>query len=222
MNYKKLLLILLLVFPPVLIVLSRQFGEMNYLLSSVYKLVFFLPIIYRMFFYKRSFRKSVTEGFNWKQFKKNLLPTFGLSVLFGSAFLSVFLIFKGYLNFESMISNLDSLVGVNKSNLLYIGAYVIVLNSVLEEYFWRGFMFKELKSLGKLTSYVLTGFGFALHHVMLIYAWFSLPYIVVMTLSLAGFGMVMNWVYERYGLFSCWFIHAVQDVVMIGIGFSLL
>ena len=222
MNYKKWLLVLLIVFPPILIVFSRQFGEMNYFVSSIYKLVFFVPLVYRMFFYKRSFKRSVTEGFKWKQFKRNFLPTLGLSVLFAGIFLSAFLIFKGYLNFDSMIYNLKELVGVDKSNILYIGAYVIFLNSVLEEYFWRGFMFKELKSVGAVTAYVLTGLGFALHHVMLIYAWFSWPYIIVMALGLAGFGMVMNWVYERYGLFSCWFIHLVQDVVMVSIGFSLL
>ncbi len=219
MNYKKWLLVLLIIVPPVLIVLSRQFGEMNYFLSSIYKLVFFVPIVYRIFFYKSSFKKSITEGFKWNQFKRNFLPTLGLSVLFGAIFLSAFLIFKDYLDFSSMISNLDSLVGVNKSNILYIGAYVILLNSVLEEYFWRGFMFKELKGI---TGYLLTGFGFALHHVMLIYAWFSWPYILVMTLGLAGFGMVMNKIYEKYGLFSCWFIHLVQDIVMIGIGYSLM
>jgi uncharacterized protein len=222
MNYKKWFLILLIVFPPVLIVFSRQFGEMNYFVSSIYKLVFFLPLAYRIFFYKWSFKRSVTEGFRWKKFKRNIWPTLRLSILFSFAFVSVFLIFKGILNFESMINNLDSLVGVNKSNILYIGAYVIFLNSVLEEYFWRGFMFKELKAIGSVKAYLLTGFGFALHHVMLIYAWFSWPYILAITLALAGFGMIMNYVYEKYGLFSCWFIHLVQDVVMIAIGYSLM
>lgn len=212
MDFKKLSLIFLILLPPIIILTLRQFFEMSYLISSLYKLIFISPIIYRVFIYKKSFKSSLMWGFHKNIFKKyfinNLLVALGLGIIF----LGGFFILRGYLDFSLVIEQLNVLIGVDKSNIILIGLYIIFINSLIEEFFWRGFIFKELK------MNIFTAICFALYHLVFIYSWFSLVYIIIMFVGLTVFALIMNYTLQKKDLFSCWFIHALMDLVMIFIG----
>ena len=53
---------------------------------------------------------------------------------------------------------------------------------------------------------------------MIIYSFLEWYFVGIMFLGLVGFGMFMNHTLEKKELFSCWFIHAAMDVIMISIG----
>lgn len=221
-HLRLLLLLLLLLFPLVLILLVRELSKPDYLISSFYKLIFLSPLFVRLFLDKKRFRESLFEGFSSEIFKKNILIVSGIGMGLAAVYLTTYLLLGQSLRMEAIVSQLNQLASINRTNIFFIGLYLILFNSILEEFFWRGFLFKELRELiGPWTAHALTAIGFSLHHIVFFFYWFDLPFLMLATLGLIAFALVMNLVFERYDLFSCWFIHAFADIIQVFIAFRI-
>ena len=220
---KIILLILLLILPPFIILLSRHFFSSNYFFSSIYKIIFLFPLFFRLFIEKKTLKQSFAQDFSLERLKKNIFPMIITGIVLVGVYLSSFFIFKNSLDLSLIATKLQGLISLNPSNLIFIGLYIIIVNSLLEEYFWRGFMFQELRNIVKpWLAYALTGIAFSFHHVMFYYNWFNLTFFLVVTIGLILYAVIMNFLLERYrDLFSCWIVHAFVDVVQIFIAFSI-
>jgi len=221
---KQLILLLsLIIFPPIIIVLSRQILPNNYFFSSLYKLVFLSPIIFAMWSEKKSLRQALFQNFSFATFKKNILRLTLLGIFLSGIYLTSFFVFKNLLDISTITSKLNSLININLTNLIFIGLYIIIFNSLLEEYFWRGFLFAKLdKILKPWQAYLITGIAFSFHHVMFYYNWFNLGFFVLVTFGLTVYALIMNYVFKKYqDLFSCWYVHIFADIAQIFIAFKI-
>jgi uncharacterized protein len=220
---KRNLLIGLVFFSPLMLLMVRHFWEANYLVSSSYKLIFLVPIVYRVFFHKTSFKNSIKEGFSIKAFKKHFFKSLGLGLILASIYLAAYFLFKDFIDFIAIQERIDDLASINASNIILIGAYIILINSLLEEFFWRGFLFNELnKFTSRIFAYLFTGIAFSFHHIMFIFDWFPLHFLALATLGLIGYAIILNYVFEKHkDLFSCWFIHIFGDIVQIFIALKI-
>ena len=221
---KQLLLLLsLIIFPPIIIVLSRQILPNNYFFSSLYKLVFLSPIIFAMWSEKKSLKQALFQNFSFATFKKNIWRLTLLGIFLSGIYLTSFFVFKNFLDISTITSKLNSLININLTNLIFIGLYIIIFNSLLEEYFWRGFLFAKLdKILKPWQAYLITGIAFSFHHVMFYYNWFNLGFFVLVTFGLTVYALIMNYVFKKYqDLFSCWYVHIFADIAQIFIAFKI-
>ncbi|MDD2656484.1 MAG: CPBP family intramembrane metalloprotease [Patescibacteria group bacterium] len=220
---KILLLLSLIIFPPIIIVLSRQILPNNYFFSSLYKLVFLSPIIFAMWSEKKSLRQSLFQNFSFATFKKNIWRLTLLGIFLSGIYLTSFFVFKNLLDISTITTKLNSLININLTNLIFIGLYIIIFNSLLEEYFWRGFLFAKLdKILKPWQAYLITGIAFSFHHVMFYYNWFNLGFFVLVTFGLTVYALIMNYVFKKYqDLFSCWYVHIFADIAQIFIAFKI-
>lgn len=216
------LLLFLLLFPFVLILLVRELSRPDYLISSFYKVIFLSPLFVRLLIDKKTFRKSLFEGFSCEVFKKNILIVLGIGMGLAAIYLATYLVLSQSLRTEAFVSKLNQLASINKRNILFIGLYLILFNSILEEFFWRGFLFKELREIiSPWTAHALTGIGFSFHHIAFFFYWFDFYFLMLATSGLIAFAVVMNLVFERYDLFSCWLIHAFADIIQVFIAFRI-
>lgn len=222
-KHQMLLLLILIILPPLFIVLSHRFFDANYISSSIYKIIFLSPIAFRLIVEKKQLKQSFTQYFSTETFKKNFLQTMGIGTLLASIYLVSFYLFKDYLNLQNTINQLSKMASINATNIIAIGLYIIVINSLLEEFFWRGFLFDKLNILIKpWMAYLLTGFAFSFHHIVFYYNWFSLPFFITITIGLTGYAIIMNWVFQRKkDLFTCWLIHAFADMAQIFIALKI-
>jgi len=222
-SFKIKFLLALLVIPPFMLFLVQKLFPPNFLISSSYKIIFLIPFFYRKLGLEKSVKAALLEGFCWKKFKEKLGVTLLLGLGLSGVYLAAFGIFKSYLNLETIAAGLGNTAGTSAKNIVFIGLYIIVFNSVLEEYFWRGFVFKELKSLIKpWIAYGLTGVAFSLHHIMFYYNWFTLSFFMLATIGLIIFAVLMNLFFAKFqDLFSCWLIHGLVDTVQIYIGLKV-
>ncbi|MFA7245433.1 MAG: CPBP family intramembrane glutamic endopeptidase [Candidatus Magasanikbacteria bacterium] len=221
---KQLILLLsLIIFPPIIIVLSRQILPNNYFFSSLYKLVFLSPIIFAMWSEKKSLTQALFQNFSFATFKKNILRLTLLGIFLSGIYLTSFFVFKNLLDISTITTKLNSLININLKNLIFIGLYIIIFNSLLEEYFWRGFLFAKLdKILKPWQAYLITGVAFSFHHVMFYYNWFNLGFFVLVTFGLTVYALIMNYVFKKYqDLFSCWYVHIFADIAQIFIAFKI-
>ncbi|MFO7710812.1 MAG: CPBP family intramembrane glutamic endopeptidase [Candidatus Woesearchaeota archaeon] len=215
-------LILLLVLPLLIIFISRIFFPSTYLFSSIYKIIFLFPIAYRLFSGK-SVKEAISKHFSIKTLRKNVVQVTGIGLILSGIYIGAFYVAKGLIDMGEIVSRLQETISADATSMIFIGLYIIVLNSLLEEFFWRGFLFDEFrKRFPYWISHLATGIGFSLHHVIFYYNWFSIPVFLAVTFGLVGYAIIMNLVFERYkDLFSCWVIHAFADVAQIYIAFTV-
>jgi uncharacterized protein len=109
---------------------------------------------------------------------------------------------------------------------LLLALFYSAIHSLLEEYYWRWFVFGQLRRGCKLPLAIgLSSAAFALHHILVLaiyFGWHS-PLTWLFSVGVAIGGAVWAWLYARTGsLYAPWLSHAVVDAAIFAIGFDLL
>jgi membrane protease YdiL (CAAX protease family) len=107
----------------------------------------------------------------------------GLYALIVGAYFAV----RPFFDFSGIAQSLSSGAGVTKENFLFVSLYISFVNSLLEEFFFRGFCFFSLRPLGLPTAYIVSALLFSAYHVAFMDGWLS-PVIF----ALALFGMALG------------------------------
>lgn len=109
---------------------------------------------------------------------------------------------------------------------VYVGgaAYWILVNSVLEEYVWRWFVYEKCRAIAPpAVAVVLSALFFTLHHFIALKAYCSLPVAAIGSLGVFVGGMVWSALYRRYGsIWPGYASHALVDLAVFGFGAYLL
>ena len=107
---------------------------------------------------------------------------------------------------------------------LAFAAYLSLVNSLVEEYVWRWFVFRKCEALvGGYPAVLLSAAFFTAHHVFALAA--QMPWLVTVIASLGVFagGAVWSWCYLRYrSIWPGYVSHVVADVAIFWIGWRLL
>lgn len=115
--------------------------------------------------------------------------------------------------------------GLSHRGLYILGAlYWITLNSLMEEYVWRWFVFRKFETLfGGRPAVLAAALGFTLHHVIALAAQFGWQATVAGSLGVFLGGVTWSWLYLRYrSVWLCYLSHAMVDVPIFLIGYGLI
>ena len=103
-----------------------------------------------------------------------------------------------------------------------LGLFYGLCHSFLEEYYWRWFVFRQLKKIVSLKwAIAISSLGFMAHHVVLLAHYFGWtePLTYLFSLSVAVGGAFWAWMYHRFNsLISPWISHMVVDIAIFAIG----
>jgi membrane protease YdiL (CAAX protease family) len=105
--------------------------------------------------------------------------------------------------------------------------FLSAVHSLLEEYYWRWFVFHEIRDRATLaTAIALSALGFMLHHVVVLGVYFPDRFwtlAVPFSIGVAVGGAVWAWIYDRCGsLLPSWISHALVDAAIMTIGWDLI
>jgi uncharacterized protein len=108
-----------------------------------------------------------------------------------------------------------------------LAGFIVVGHSLLEEYYWRWFVFGGLRRLlARGPAIALASLAFMAHHVVVLYVYLPGKFwtaVVPFSLAIAVGGAVWAWLYERAGtLYPSWLSHALVDAAIFAIGWDLL
>ena len=212
-------IIICVLFSCVIIGLIDIFIKPTYFLKSIIKIILFLfiPIIIT----KKRDRKRLRKMFNPKQnnfFKSILL---GLSLLILVLF--SYFILRQYYDFSVIVPILEK-SGINEQNFWLVSLHISLINSFLEEFFFRGYSFLLLKkSMKKIVAHLFSSIIFALYHIPIIYNWFSIPILVASIFILAVLGMLLNLLNEKSeNIYNSWMSHMFVNFGINIVGLMLL
>jgi hypothetical protein len=125
----------------------------------------------------------------------------------------------------SLVAERAAKTGLNTLGTYLVGAlYWITLNSVLEEYVWRWFVFRKCEVLfGGKAGVVVAALGFTAHHVVALAAQFNWPITIIASFGVFIGGATWNWLYLRYrSIWPGYLSHAIVDVAIFVIGYRLI
>jgi membrane protease YdiL (CAAX protease family) len=221
MNAKKqtALLFSLIILPVVILFLSSGLVKANYFFTWIYKLLYLFPIFYGLYIERKTLKQSLFENFSFRRFKKKVILMLGIGIIIAAIYVAAFFLLKGHLDLQLIAAELGAFASINLNNIIFIGISIIIVDSLLEEFFWRGFMFDRMRKLMKpWIAYLITGIAFSFHHIMFYHGWFNLTFFIIATFGLAAYAMIMNYIFQRYkDLLSCWVVHAFADIAQISI-----
>jgi membrane protease YdiL (CAAX protease family) len=117
--------------------------------------------------------------------------------------------------------------GINSlAKYAVLAVFYSLVHSLLEEYYWRWFVFQQLRCLiPRWPAIVVSALGFMAHHVIVLVAFFEGAPALAWALSLAVAmgGAFWAWLYERTGsIFGPWLSHLIIDAGIFWIGYELL
>ncbi|WP_018931559.1 CPBP family intramembrane glutamic endopeptidase [Gracilibacillus lacisalsi] len=191
----------------------------NYLVKSICKLLLFLfiPYLYIRFIAHLSFKDLFSS--KMKYLKLPIILASGVSIII----LSLYWIIGSFFDFSNVTVMLEDNMAVDKHNFLFVAIYIALVNSLLEEFFFRGFAFLALlKKTKRWVAYLFSAGTFALYHIAMMTDWFSIYLFILILFSLFVAGYLFNKLDEKAdSILPSWIVHISANVSINLIGMML-
>lgn len=124
-------------------------------------------------------------------------------------------------------AKLEAFGAATPANFFAFAAFISVVHSLMEEYYWRWFVFRQLRQHWPFAlSALVSSLAFMGHHVVVLDVYLPrhfLTAVVPLSLGIAVGGGFWAWLYERTGsLVAVWWSHVIIDAAIMAIGYDLL
>ena len=107
---------------------------------------------------------------------------------------------------------------------LLFAAFLSVMHSLIEEYYWRWFVFGHLRKLIPLKVAAVAGsIAFASHHLIITAQFFPIGFAVFLSFCVMIGGLLWCWLYQKQRtLAGAWISHLIADAGLMTVGYLLL
>ena len=159
--------------------------------------------------------------------QKPSLKQFRIGFFMGiGAFLIIviaYLILKEHIDLENIIVELENNVNVTKNTFIFIAIYITFINSLIEEFFFRGFIFMNLyENTNKIIASAFSALLFSLYHIAMFKTWFNPAIMIIAILGLFLTGTIFNWLsIKSKNFINPWIVHMFGDAAIMAIGFKM-
>lgn len=203
---------------------SAAVGTQLLVFNTVKVLQFVLPVAWVL---------SVQRG------HLTLRPQHGRGVIAGLAFgalvaAAIAALYFGYLRTSPLLADAATQIrakvtgfGIDSAwKYALLGVFYSLIHSLLEEYYWRWFVFGQLRrSLPFAAAATISSLGFMAHHVLVLgkFFGFASPAAWLLSACVAVGGAVWAWLYERTGsLVGPWASHLLVDAAIFAVGYDIV
>ncbi len=158
---------------------------------------------------------------------KKRLPSKKLLIFMCLVYVGVvcaYLIFQNQIDLGGIRENLLNKEGLTKRNFVFVFSYIIIVNSFLEEGFFRGFLYHAFEESGEKTvGMLLSSFLFALYHIGIVATWFRPQILVLCIAGLMAAGIFLQLICEKEdNLLASWAVHSFANLAINTIGVFML
>lgn len=220
MKRKSLYIIAALFIFSLAVTLIDAFVHPGYFTKIPIKILFFLVLPMLFFVINKSEFGEFKSLFTFRK-KGLLLSLLGIGVygvIVGGYFLT-----RNIFDFSKVTSSLGEGMGITKENFLYVALYISLMNSFLEEFFFRGFGFITLKKYtGKPFAYLFSSCIFAFYHAGMMIPMFEPVLLVLLFSGLIVGGCIFSYLNDKTeNIYPSWFVHMSANFAINTVGFIL-
>ena len=181
--------------------------------------IFLVPTLWYLRVDKNTISKNIPS-------KEGIQMALLTGIVMSIIILITWFIFESTLDMDQMIGTLQS-KGLSNINLYIFGMlYWIFLNSLLEEYVFRWFVTtKSVIIFGNdIAAIIFSASLFTLHHAIALHLFgFFWWQTILASIGLLSAAAIWSWLYIKYrSIWICWLSHAICDVAVFGIGYTIL
>ncbi|MDP6011837.1 MAG: type II CAAX endopeptidase family protein [Candidatus Poseidoniaceae archaeon] len=203
----------------IVLVLSTMFGgiigSFIYVFGKVWQVV--VPSFWRLKIEKLPISKSPPP-------ERSIREGIVLGIAMSFVMFIAWLVVGDKINPEEVRSFVKPFGLLNIWFYLAVFFYWVTLNSLLEEYLFRWFIFEKFETLvGGKWAVILAGITFTSHHLFGTAAMF--PWWAALLASFGVFigGVMWSWLYLRHrSIWPCYVSHVIVDITMFSIGAYIL
>lgn len=192
----------------------------QYLIKSFIKIILFsiMPILYSRY----DTNLNLSSLFKVKS-KKEIIIAILSGVAIFTVILGAYFIIGNFFDFSNVVSSLSENAGINNNNFLFVTIYISFINSLLEEFYFRGFAFLKLKEVStRKFAYIFSSLAFAFYHIAMMIGWFDISLFILTIVGLFVGGLIFNYFNEKYkNIYVTWLIHMFANFAINYIGFML-
>lgn len=201
----------------IIVFLVEQVWKPGYFIKSAVKLCSFACAVV---LYAVIAKRKVSELIRLKR-PKNVKKLVLCTALFFFGIGILFLIFKNNIDWTNIRQSLVTKEGLTRTNCFFVFAYIILVNSFLEEAFFRGFLSGLIPN--RTVSFPLSALLFSVYHVGIIGTWFHPFLLIFCIVGLAAVGLFLQFLLERYhSVVASYIVHASANVAINTIGALLI
>lgn len=203
------------------ITLIDAFVHPNYFVKIPIKILFFLALPMLFFVKNKDVFQDFKRIFIFQKggIGKSLLLGLGVyAVIVGGYFLT-----RNIIDYSNVTSSLTEGMGITAKNFIYVSLYISLMNSFLEEFFFRGFGFITLKKYtSRKAAYLFSSVLFAIYHVGMLVGMFHVGVLFLLLLGLVIGGCIFNYLNEiNDTIYPSWFVHMFANFAINTVGFIL-
>lgn len=163
--------------------------------------------------------------------RQGLLTALGLGVAVFLVILTGYLLLGRFFDLGGITESLTGNTGVGRDNFLIVALYISFVNSLLEEFFFRGFAYLTLRDAlasgqdrlrPRRAASLFSAAAFSLYHVSMMIGWFGAPLFALILAALFVGGLIFNFINEKYdNIILSWTTHMFANFAINAIGLLL-
>lgn len=145
-------------------------------------------------------------------------------VLIFGVIVGAYALFGHWIDTAAMVEQIES-IGLGVLWVYALGAlYWCTVNSILEEYVWRWFVFTRCEALmPRIVAVLAAGFFFTVHHVIALAFYFDWRVTLLGSLGVFIGGTTWSWIYLRWrNIYAAYVSHVFADLAVFGVGWHLV
>lgn len=193
----------------------------NYFVKIPIKIVFFLVFPILFFIINKNDLGEFKKLFIFR--KSGILKALFLGLGVYAVILSGYFLTRNIIDYSGVTSSLTSGMGITADNFIYVSLYISLMNSFLEEFFFRGYGFITLKkSTSRKFAYIFSSSVFAVYHIGMLIGMFNIPTLILLMAGLIIGGCIFNYLNEsNNNIYPSWFVHMFANFAINTVGFIL-
>lgn len=203
------------------ITLIDAFVHPNYFVKIPIKILFFLALPLLFFVKNKDVFKDFKDMFVFR--KDGILKALLLGVGVYAVIVGGYFITRNIIDFSNVSSSLTEGMGITSRNFIYVSLYISLMNSFLEEFFFRGFGFMTLKKYTtRKIAYIFSSALFAVYHIGMLVGMFDILALLLLLSGLIIGGCIFNYLNElNDSIYPSWFVHMFANFAINTVGFIL-
>ena len=220
-NHKKIYIILSVLLFSLAVTFIDAVVRPLYFSKIPIKILFFLALPMLFFAFWREEWSEFKALFRFH--KKGLLISLLLGIIIFGVILGGYFALRGVIDFSGVTSSLTEGMGITADNFIWVATYISIMNSFLEEFFFRGFGFITLKKYVSVKfAYFFSPVLFAVYHVGMLVGMFHPAVLALLMFGLIVGGLIFNALNDKLGnIYPSWFVHMAANFAINTIGFIL-
>jgi membrane protease YdiL (CAAX protease family) len=209
-NKLSLIIIVYSIFASVFLYITENIYHPSYIILVIQKILLFIFVPLSIWYY---FKTHIWKF--GKISKQSLLFWTIFWILWALIIFGTYFLLKDYIDWE-LIKNSLEVRWINSTTFIFVFIYVMFWNSLIEEYFFRWFIFHSLVAKNKIFAYIFSSLLFALYHLAIFWTRFSWYLIFLALLWLFIWALFFAWLYQKTKwIWWAYIFHIIVDLVIV-------